>query len=228
MFKKLIASIGFALVMGLGAAAPANATLVGLSLLIDGSGSISAADFTTQKNGYINALSAILATDGSVAIEVYQFANNTVSSVFSLQVIGAGQKASLLAALGAMAQLGGGTPTGPAIVQAAADLNAFAGLTRKIIDVSTDGFGNQGINETTAALNAVAGGINQVNVLCIGGSANCNFNAGTGSFNVAATFANFQSTLEGKLRRELQIPEPGPLALLALGLLTMVVVRRRA
>jgi hypothetical protein len=141
-------------------AMPAGAApIIGLSLLIDESGSISNANFALQNNGYINALTNELPTDGSVALEIKTF-GNTVVSLFSLQTITAATKATALAALGANTQSGGGTATGPAIQAAQADLLSFAGLLRRIIDVSTDGFGNVGINETTAAQNAVTAGIN--------------------------------------------------------------------
>ena len=40
---------------------------IGLGLIIDGSGSISAANFAIQKSGYIAALNNVLPADGSVA-----------------------------------------------------------------------------------------------------------------------------------------------------------------
>ena len=218
--------------LGMTSLAPsqADAAVIGLSLLIDQSGSISAANYALQKVGYINALTALLPTDGSIALEVKQF-GTTVQSVFALQTITAATKLTLLANLGSMTQSGGLTATGPAIQSAATDLLGFAGLTKRIIDVSTDGFGNVGINEGVAALAAVAAGINQVNVICIGGSANCAFNAGTGSFNVSASFANFESTLRGKLAREITpgVPEPSTWAMMLIGFagLAFVGYRRR-
>lgn len=234
MAKKPLAAKAAALtILGLTGLAPsqADAAVIGLSLLIDQSGSINAANYALQKNGYINALNALLPTDGSVALEVKQF-GTTVQSVFALQTITAATKVTLLASLGAMTQTGGSTATGPAIVSAQNDLLGFAGLTKRIIDVSTDGFGNIGINEGVAALAAVAAGINQVNVICIGGSANCNFNAGAGSFNVSATFANFESSLSGKLAREITpgVPEPSTWAMMIIGFagLAFASSRRRA
>jgi hypothetical protein len=231
--KSLAAKAAAVTFLGLTSLAPsqADAAVVGLSLLIDQSGSISAANYALQKSGYINALTALLPVDGSVALEVKQF-GTTVQSVFALQTITAATKVTLLANLTAMTQSGGGTATGPAIQSAAADLLGFAGLTRRVIDVSTDGFGNVGINEGVAALAAVAAGINQVNVLCIGGSANCNFNAGTGSFNVNASFENFENTLKGKLVREITpgVPEPSTWAMMIIGFagLAFASFRKRA
>jgi hypothetical protein len=234
MAKKTLAAKAVALTfLGLAGLAPekADAAVIGLSLLIDQSGSITPTNYALQKSGYINALSALLPTDGSVALEVKQF-GSTVQSVFALQTITAATKVTLLANLNAMFQTGGLTATGPAIQSAAADLLGFAGLTRRIIDVSTDGFGNVGINESLAAANAVAAGINQVNVLCIGGAANCGFNTGAGSFNVPATFANFEASLTGKLAREITpgVPEPATWAMMLIGFagLAFAGSRRRA
>ena len=102
---------------------------------------------------------------------------------------------------------------------------------KSIIDVSTDGVFNVGVDPNGPAGNAgtsrwaVANDADLVNGLGIG--VVTNFAFGPGSFNVSAPdFAAFQATLEAKLRREL--PEPGPLALLAIGLLVMVLARRRA
>lgn len=200
--------------------------VIGLELLIDDSGSITAANYNLQRTGYINALTTFLPTDGSVALGVTQF-DGSQHTVFTLQTITAATKNSLINALTNMNQFGGSTATGPSIQTAASNLLAFGGLSKMLIDVSTDGFGNVGINEGTAAANAVAAGIDQVNVLCIGAAANCTFNAGIGSFNISATFANFQSSIDEKLSIELAVPEPASLGLVGVAMLGLAASRRR-
>jgi S-formylglutathione hydrolase FrmB len=204
-----------------------------VGLAVDGSGSISAANFNLQRQAYISAIQNIVPTDGTVALAIVQFGANTVVTEQSYIVINsAADIATVVGNLSAanFVQLGGGTPLGPAIQSLATTLLAQGNTgARQIIDVSTDGVGNQGINQVTAANNAIAAGIEQVNCLGVGPSANCNFEAGVGSFEVlAANFRQFQTTLENKIRRELEIPEPMSLALFGLGLAGIGLMRRRA
>lgn len=234
-FTKFAAAAVVGLTLSV-ASMTAQALPIGLGLVIDGSGSISGANFTTQKNGYIAALNNVLPADGSVAVGVYQF-SSAAQTEFSFQVINnATDLANLVAAINGMTQLGGATAIGDGINLAASQMAAFgyANLEKAVIDVSTDGGNNTGANPSTAASNFVTAALatasteGNVNCLGIGGSANCGFIAGPNSFSVNATFATLQTTLEGKIEQELGIlPEPGMIAIFALGFAGLIATRRR-
>jgi hypothetical protein len=198
-----------------------------LALNIDGSTSISSANFALQKQGYINALTALLNTDGSNTIGVWQFASG-VQSVFTLTTINsAAAKTALLTAIGAMTQLTGNTAIGNSIDTARIAINGFVGgFGSKIIDVSTDGTNTTGGLPGPATVTANASGIT-VNCLGVGGSADCSWN-GTGLDFVAANTAAFETALRAKLSVELtKTPEPMTLTLFGTGLVGAAFMRRR-
>lgn len=196
-----------------GLSASNAATLTAAYLNIDGSGSISTSDFQLQRDAYVNLLGGVN-TDGSIAVGVLQF-GSTVSEVFALRTIDSvATRDSLVAAVAGMTKISGSTALGPGIEAAATALtgafNCNEGDIKCLIDVSTDGQGNVGTNQVTAANAAVAAGVDQVNCLGVGFVANCNFVAGTGAFSVTAdSFADFERALRTKLSSEGVIP-PGP------------------
>jgi hypothetical protein len=223
MQKKLV--LGLVAISAL--VSNANAITTELALAIDDSGSIGVPDFENQRNGYINALNNIFANPafyGQAAIAVYKFADAVVTVFPATEINTPADLAALTAALAAMPYTAGSTALGPAIQQAAADLlgNGIVS-SRQVIDVSTDGGGNVGVDQVTASNAALAAGIEQINGLGVGASANLNFVGGAGSFAIQVTDygAPFQNALEGKLTREIiGTPDGGSsLALLALGVL---------
>lgn len=191
-----------------------------LGLAIDVSGSIRNANFLLQKSAYINVLNnpSILPLDGSVAIGVIAF-DDDIHPVFTTTVITQSTIGSLISALQTnLLNFGGATAIGDAIDHFTKQLlQNTINSTRQVIDVSTDGDGNSGRNQVSAANAAVAAGIDQVNCLGVGAGANCNFNRGADSFSVTVTsFADFETTLERKIRTEVApttVPEPASLAI---------------
>lgn len=222
--SKLLGAL-IALPMMVAGASGAQANIIGL--VIDGSGSISATNFDLQKDGYVSALTALLSTGGTNSIGVWQFSTG-VSPVFAVTKIdSAAAKASLIAAISGMTQLGGVTAIGDGVLAATAGINAHVGgFGSKIIDVSTDGFWNFGTDPATATATANLSGIT-VNCLGIGAGADCSWN-GTGTDFAAATFADFEAVIRTKLSRELTgVPEPMTLALFGAGLAGAAAMRRR-
>ena len=208
----------------------AQAINVELGLAIDGSGSISAANFALQRNGYAAALAAEVPTDGSVAIGVWQF-GSAVSQVFATTVISsAADLNNLIAAINGMTQAGGSTALGGAIQAAQTQIMGNAiDSTKQIIDVSTDGFGNIAPDQVTARNAALAAGIDQINGLLVGAGASSTFVGGTDAFAITiADFSTFQTAIENKLRQEIRgTPDAGSTAaLMSLGFLCLAGFRR--
>jgi len=146
---------------------------VSLCLALDGSGSLSSAQFSLQIDGYANAIenSAIVPRDGSVSFAVVQFGNVVVTEV-PLTTVGSEADATQLAAdiRAINFQNGPATATGTAIEQCVTLLDGAPG--RRIIDISTDGGSNQGTSPPVAADAAIAAGIDAINLLGVGSGIN--------------------------------------------------------
>ncbi len=209
------------------------ATLLGLA--IDRSGSISNADYALQINAYINVLNniSVIPRDGSLAIGVYSFGGSANTIFPAAFITGANHAALMTAVTGMLTRADtGATALGPAIALAANDLWSLSSdlSDRHVIDVSTDGFGNTGINQVTASNNALALGIDQINGLGVGSGANLNFVGGAGSFAVqVSSFNDFETAIERKIIRETRgVPEGGfTVFMLGGAMLGMAVLRRR-
>lgn len=219
--KKFLVGAVAGLGMLLGTAANA-APITALVLVIDGSGSISSADFATQQTAYVNAINATIPTDGSIAVGVVQFASG-VQQEFALTVIDSGAAlTSLTNSISTMTQLGGGTNIGGGIAMAAGQLDTDhggaydCGVINCVIDVSTDGGHNTGTDPSNATTYFNNDGI-VTNCLGIGAGANCSFATG---FTVSSlNFNDLQAVLERKILRETgRVPAPAALLLIGFGL----------
>ena len=240
--KAIVATAGMMAALMFAGSASAALIKTALSIVIDGSGSISGSEFNTQRTAYQTLLgeASLLPADGSVIINVVQFSTRAQLEQTAIRISTEADRAILLDALSAtnFTRLGGSTNIGGGIVEGYTDMDAllttidvaqFAPDFEKIIDVSTDGQHNTGTNPTTATTTAISNGYTAVNCLGIGAAANCDWNLGGADF-AASSFDDLQRVLEFKLRQELDtegIPLPGSLALLGLGLSAFGLVRRR-
>jgi hypothetical protein len=222
---------------GLGFSTPSSAIPIELALVVDASGSISSSEWQIQMQGYNNAILDVLPTDGTVAVSVIRFAQ-TASVVRSMTLIDSVTARNDLASFfTTLSQAGNGTTTCISCGIIAAEGTFSGSATRSIIDVSTDGVWNTGVNPAgpaatigTSRWAVDVGRADVVNAIGIGTSTAPNFAYGEGSFSLlAASFQAFEPVLIEKLRRETgQLPEPGTLALLAVTLVGIGYARRRS
>lgn len=220
--KNLVRAACLSTVAAFGlAATSANAATLELGLAIDGSGSMSVAEFNLQRDAYISVLSdiSVLPRDGTTAIGIKVF-SSTVINVFTMAEITAVNHGALITALMGMTRPASSTSISGAITAFTTEIfsNGIAS-TRQIIDVSTDGVNNVG-NLNTARTNAIAAGIDQINCIGIGPGANCApVIAGTGSFGLnATTFDDFRVALRRKILIEVRgVPEPGTWMMMIFG-----------
>lgn len=238
MFKKIAVSACMAFGMMAASVAQAAPVQTALSVVIDGSGSISSTDFATQRDAYANVFgdASVLKADGTVVVNVIQFSSSAQIEQTAIRISSEADRTTLLNSINAMSQLNGSTAIGDGINLGRSDMDSFlAGLPAseiasnfdKLIDVSTDGGNNTGANPVTATDDAISGGYSAVNCLAVG-AGNCSFMSGDGTVFSASTFADLQPVLENKVRTELgTIPVPATALLLGLGLIALGAATRR-
>ncbi len=228
-----------------------SATMVGveLQLLVDVSGSISAAEFALQKAGYASAfmdagiianIEAQTAKSGGVAVQYVEWAGKDQQKVvidWALLTDGASSNAFAAAILAAPRSFKAGL-TG---VQGALafgsplfDSNDFDGL-KQITDISGDGFCNDpSAGCGTSGKDSMTKAGVRVNGLVLGAVPSVlqyytdNVVTNGGIVYNAAVIADFADVLRTKLRDETTAsPEPATWGMIAAGLAGLVLASRR-
>lgn len=220
-----IAAIGMA-------AERASAAIIDLGFLLDESGSVGSANYTTAKSALANALASI-PTGGAdqYQVGVVSFASGA-TTIVSPTIVTAGNLAGIQALINGDGYSGGSTNMTAAFNQIVADFAAVLGST-SLINITTDGQPNSDANATAAAAAAVVAGWDSISAEAIG-SADVSFlqsiaypnapgvvvdpgdpipNPLTQGFVITvANFDAYGDAIEGKVQRIVN-PIPIPLAL---------------
>lgn len=131
---------------------------------IDGSGSIDADDFTTEKDSLIATLHdrRLVPVDGTTSVGIVQWAGGqTHVEIARRSLASAGDVDAVVNAVITMQQLGGGTNTGEGIL-AAGQLLAGGAAARQTVCVMTDGSFNIGTTPESAAASVRSNGVDRI------------------------------------------------------------------
>jgi hypothetical protein len=204
-----------------------------LFLSMDVSGSVDAAEFDLQKQGYVQAFqdaaihAAIASKPNGVAVALGQWGAvaNTPILGWSLLKTGADADAFATAITGITRLSTGNTCVSCGINAAVAEIQGNDYIGKSIIDVSGDGRDNVAGTAATAAARDAAAALNiRINGLPILGQADLlnwyttNVKTADGFIMPAADFAAFNEAVKLKIRKEIVDEVPAPLPILGAGM----------
>lgn len=205
---------------------------------IDGSGSVSATDFAVQKSGLAAAISdpTIIPQNGTVAVAVVQFSSSAQLEVARTVIDSAATATAVATAINGITQLNDLTAIGEAIQLCAGTLEP-ASTNRSVIDISTDGGNNTGVNPSVAADAAITAGVNVINAIGVGAGidltglqeivrpqpAKLAPPYDDGFYIVVTDFTQYSAAIADKIRAEVAAPQPIPaVGGIGLGVLAML------
>ncbi|MBK6746018.1 DUF1194 domain-containing protein [Ottowia sp.] len=204
----------------------AQAAPIELCLAIDSSGTIDDTEWQLQIDAYRNALldPTIVPQDGTVAVSIVTFSTDTLVSLGLTDITAAtagngGALKSTLDALYATRPFNGQTAIGDAILRCIGTFSANNPGAKRIIDVSTDGENNEGVNPVITAANAFsAKEVHAINLIGVGDLINeAELNsiaqpqpanavgAGDGFVTIAESWEDFTPTLQAKIQAEIVV-----------------------
>lgn len=247
--RRLAAATCAACAIALGslAAAPASAGVIQLGFILDRSGSIGAANWTTIVNGLSNAVNTLVPTDSTYEISVVTFSTAATIDVNKVLVNNAATRASVAGTIAAIPFTGGSTNFAAAFTSMT---TALGGSTQSI-DFSYVNFATDGVEDNVAAgvaaRNAlIAAGIDNISIEGIGAGIDvaglqgsycypqvCDttspYNFPTQGFYIGvANAAGYAAAIGNKIQIVTgQVPEPATLALTGLALALVGFSRRR-
>jgi uncharacterized protein YegL len=248
--------VAAALASSLAMTAPVRADTIQLGFILDRSGSIGSGNWTTIVNGLASAINTLIPVGGTntYEISVVTFANGATIDVNSVVVDSVATRSSVAATIAAIAFTGGGTDLAAGFSAMQTALTDAVGTgafiqagrnTTSYVNLATDGVPNSTSAGITARNNLITAGVDNISIEAIGSGVDAGylqnsicspqpcdtstpFNFPSQGFYIAVADANgYAAAIGNKITVVTQVPEPGTLALLGIGVLGMFGLRRR-